>query len=238
MPYIRIYLNGLLQQRVELNGDQLTIGRSSNNDIVINSPGVSAHHAIISRHGKSYLLEDIHSTNGLYVNGEQVKRHKLKYWDEIQIYNYVLRFMASAGLRGDSEDEEVFDPAPSDATLAFPVKGIDDLSRLRELSSKPCVQWLQDDGSENSLVLDDTVFSIGKDSECNLHTDHWFAPRFAANIENREQGFYLNPTRWGRVSLNGRKISAPARLHHNDIFHVAGLRLRFHHRASWSGMSA
>jgi pSer/pThr/pTyr-binding forkhead associated (FHA) protein len=56
----------------ELDQDSYTIGREAGNDIVLEDPQVSRRHATLMRQGSTYLLEDIGSTNGTYVNGKRV----------------------------------------------------------------------------------------------------------------------------------------------------------------------
>ena len=56
----------------ELDKDSYSIGREVGNDIVIEDPQVSRRHAQLSRQGNSYLIEDVGSTNGTYVNGKRV----------------------------------------------------------------------------------------------------------------------------------------------------------------------
>lgn len=56
----------------ELDGDSYTIGREAGNEIVIEDAQVSRRHATLTRQGPAYLLEDIGSTNGTYVNGKRV----------------------------------------------------------------------------------------------------------------------------------------------------------------------
>ncbi len=51
-----------------LEGDQMTIGRDSTNAIVINDAEVSRRHARLSFQGGKYLIEDLGSTNGTFVN--------------------------------------------------------------------------------------------------------------------------------------------------------------------------
>jgi pSer/pThr/pTyr-binding forkhead associated (FHA) protein len=58
---------------VPLNGkvDSLTIGRADNNDIVIDSSSVSRAHAQIIRDHKTFILKDLNSSNGIWLNGEK-----------------------------------------------------------------------------------------------------------------------------------------------------------------------
>lgn len=56
----------------ELDEPSYMIGREAGNDIVIEDPQVSRRHAQLTRQGNSYLIEDVGSTNGTYVNGKRV----------------------------------------------------------------------------------------------------------------------------------------------------------------------
>ena len=56
----------------ELDADSYAIGREAGNEIVIEDPQVSRRHAQLTRQGESYVIEDIGSTNGTYVNGKRV----------------------------------------------------------------------------------------------------------------------------------------------------------------------
>jgi pSer/pThr/pTyr-binding forkhead associated (FHA) protein len=55
-----------------LEGDQLTIGRDSTNDLVINDAEISRRHARLTFQGGKYVLEDLGSTNGTFVNGQRL----------------------------------------------------------------------------------------------------------------------------------------------------------------------
>lgn len=51
---------------------ELFVGRDLNNDIVINDPEVSRRHARLFLQGNSYVLEDLGSTNGTFINGQRL----------------------------------------------------------------------------------------------------------------------------------------------------------------------
>ena len=55
-----------------LEGDQLNIGRDSANEIVINDAEISRRHARLTFQGGKYVLEDLGSTNGTFVNGQRL----------------------------------------------------------------------------------------------------------------------------------------------------------------------
>ena len=133
MPYIRIYLNNVLTDQVELNKDQLTIGRSVDSDIVLDNAGVSSHHAVIQKEAGGYVVADNGSSNGVFLNGNKIDQHTLEYRDEIQIYNYVLKYMALRGLHGIADPDIAQDGDLSqDGTMEVNISDVQELLKLRE----------------------------------------------------------------------------------------------------------
>jgi pSer/pThr/pTyr-binding forkhead associated (FHA) protein len=55
-----------------LDKNELFIGRDLSNDIVINDPEISRRHARLFTQGNTYVLEDLGSTNGSFVNGQRL----------------------------------------------------------------------------------------------------------------------------------------------------------------------
>jgi hypothetical protein len=63
-----------------------TIGRDVNNTIAVDDPFVSAEHAVLTFRGRTWYLEDRHSTNGTYLNGAPVAGvAPLGFGDEVQV---------------------------------------------------------------------------------------------------------------------------------------------------------
>jgi LysM repeat protein len=57
-----------------LDKDIVTIGSTEENDIVINNPDVSSHHALISKREGAWVIEDLGSKSGVWVNAKRVKQ--------------------------------------------------------------------------------------------------------------------------------------------------------------------
>ena len=68
------------------------IGRTPENDLQIRSKFISRHHAQIMSDAQQSVLEDLNSTNGVYVKGKRVKHHELKDGDIIQLGEHKLLY--------------------------------------------------------------------------------------------------------------------------------------------------
>jgi pSer/pThr/pTyr-binding forkhead associated (FHA) protein len=67
-----------------------TIGRLPDNQIVIDNPAVSGHHARLVCDGDGAVLEDLDSTNGTFVNGRPVTRHAMQSGDSVLVGKHTL----------------------------------------------------------------------------------------------------------------------------------------------------
>ncbi len=95
--------DGVLVKRYELDGLKCLIGRSPDCDWVVAGRQVSRRHACLSRSGTSYSIEDLDSTNGLFINGVRVKRHLLCHGDEIGLGGLTIVFDDGRGIAGLGE---------------------------------------------------------------------------------------------------------------------------------------
>ncbi len=75
-----------------ISSRQVTLGRSSVNDIVLDLPTISRTHVSIAQQGDVFVLEDLQSTNGTFLNNQPVTRSRLREGDRIRLGKVVLRF--------------------------------------------------------------------------------------------------------------------------------------------------
>jgi eukaryotic-like serine/threonine-protein kinase len=85
-----------VNERHQLQGESVMVGRDRSCAIVLAHPAVSRRHAKITMSGSSCVLEDLKSANGTYVNNTRVNRAKLKPGDVVRFgadpaCSYVLR---------------------------------------------------------------------------------------------------------------------------------------------------
>ena len=79
-------------RHIELDEDDVIIGRSQECDIQLSLDNVSRRHARIIYFNEEYQIEDLESTNGVYVNGIKVARCILRNQDQIEIGNVKIIF--------------------------------------------------------------------------------------------------------------------------------------------------
>lgn len=77
---------------IKLNKPEITLGRLSANDVPLDHPQVSGHHATLKKRGSEYYIVDEHSTNHTYVNSQRVTKSLLKLNDEIRIGPFVFTY--------------------------------------------------------------------------------------------------------------------------------------------------
>ena len=109
-----LYKKDKINQSWPLEAKEIKIGRWPDNDIVIADRWVSRHHACIMRQGLRYIIQDLGSKNGTFINGQRLSStQELEDGDQIQIApKYQLAFVdaeatvpirtASPGLRLDT----------------------------------------------------------------------------------------------------------------------------------------
>jgi len=80
-----------------LQGETLNLGRAPENHIVVDDRQVSRSHAILKREGSHYILEDVGTRNGTYVNGQRVQRQPLSDGDTIRLGQTVFTYRLRPG---------------------------------------------------------------------------------------------------------------------------------------------
>ena len=82
----------------ELRPGRLVIGRTPDNDLQIDSKFISRHHCQIVTQPHSCLIEDLNSTNGIYVKSKRVRRHNLNDGDVVLVGQHEIMYMDERAL--------------------------------------------------------------------------------------------------------------------------------------------
>jgi len=123
MLEISLQLEGKVLATYEANNEEFTIGRNADNDIQIDNLAVSGRHAMVRKVLNTYLIEDLNSTNGTFVNEKKIDRYELIDGDQVIIGKHSLLFR----LREVKKAAAAFD---ADKTMVL------DTKKQRELLDK------------------------------------------------------------------------------------------------------
>ncbi len=80
-----------------LDHDVTRVGRHPESDILLDDITVSRRHAEFLRNGPGYVVKDVGSLNGTYVNRERIDEVKLTSGDEVQVGKFKLLFLVTGG---------------------------------------------------------------------------------------------------------------------------------------------
>ena len=85
-------------KRYVLGDEPLTVGRGQENRIVLDNDSVSRRHCRIEKRGKAWHVVDLDSTNGTYVNDDQVGELQLRRSDQVKIGDTIVKFLSGSDL--------------------------------------------------------------------------------------------------------------------------------------------
>jgi len=113
MAQLQIVLPGGAQSVHDLVEEKASVGRLADNVLQFDDASVSSHHAEIVLEGAAYHLHDLGSTNGTFVNEEQITDSVLQHGDQIRVGAIEMVFLDEANV---SEE-----PLPESATVSAEV---------------------------------------------------------------------------------------------------------------------
>ena len=218
-------------------GVMVTIGRLPDNVVMIDNPAVSSHHACVHRDGDQFIVEDLQSTNGTFVNEKRVTRHTLRDGDVVLVGKHQIVFDAM----GTGEMVESVAPEPvlsmGDTVYLNTAQHRALLAKLGEPDAKgrqvgrqaPKVGILRvvsgrTDRAEYSLDAHTSV--VGTGEACLVRLKGWFKPKAAVAIARKADG-YVATLLGGTTHINGQRLNGRSHLKDGDVLLISGLTLEF-----------
>jgi len=93
--FLLVHTDGAPRVRFDLGGAVISIGRASDNDVIVDDPEVSRHHCQLKLQHGAYSLADLGSRNGSWINGQPVSEVALGPGDVIRIGSTEIEFQVS-----------------------------------------------------------------------------------------------------------------------------------------------
>lgn len=241
MAKLIVTFDGRELQQCAIGARAVTIGRLPDNIIVIDNPSVSGRHAHVVKEGASFVVEDLKSTNGTFVNDRPISRHTLVEGDVVQVGHHAMRFTQRSGdaapVDGGESDRSTMSPGtikqksrlsgldfgrPSQVYDAVVPKTAIPTARGRIGT----IKVIAGSTGQSDYVLTAVTTMIGASETAQIRVKGWFKPKAAAAIARKGDGFTLTPMA-SKVTVNGARIDDRHDLANGDLIEVAGLTLQF-----------
>ena len=213
-------------------GKSLTIGRKESNDITIENLAVSGHHAKVDAVGDGYLLTDLQSKNGSFVNKELVTTHWLKDGDNIIIGKHTLVFGYAEG-----EDKPDDGGASMDQTMVMDTDKYRDMlaksvpggGKTEKKESIGMLSYLA--GGEGEVELTKKLTKIGKNSACDIVVGGLMMGQTAATISKRPNGYSLAFVEgMTKPKVNGEAVKESVMLKEFDNIEIGAMKVQFYYK--------
>jgi pSer/pThr/pTyr-binding forkhead associated (FHA) protein len=217
-------------QEIILDKELTTIGRKPDNDIVIDNQAVSGHHAQIKTEGNVVILEDLSSLNGTFVNSHKVSKTELFNGDVVLVGVHTLNVISDKNREADKKTSTIRGRSMDETMVIAP----DDQKKILTSADKNIPEqlggFLVIAGStyQNEYELKERVSSIGKEDGCAIKLKGLFAPKLAALINRRKEGYFITPSGVKDLKINGKVIDRRYDLKDGDIVEIANLKLQFY----------
>lgn len=99
--------SGIVVKKLPLVKGYYVIGRADDADLIISNKDVSRHHAAVNYDGADFIIKDLNSTNGTFVNSRKIVKHNLQPGDEISVGDYSIFFDDGSGSFFYPEETEI-----------------------------------------------------------------------------------------------------------------------------------
>ena len=233
MPKFQLQFEGAVIKEIPAK-DEITVGRKPDNDVVIDNPAVSSHHCRILLVGDTFFVEDLNSTNGVFLNARKIVKSGLQHNDVIGIAKHALKFIDERKAESGTAVVQPAKPPAADATMMIsPGKQQQLASAATTAAQKKIaiVRVIKGMVDQSEYELKTRTTYIGKSDRVQIKIKgtglFGSAPESAAMIANHQDGYFLVPVKEGYVKLNGKAVHQKELLKDGDVIEAGGTTLQF-----------
>ena len=245
MAKLTLQFEGKALKELPLKKASVSIGRTPGNDVVIDNLAVSGHHAKLLIEEGRFVVEDLSSLNGTFVNGQRVRRIPLKDGDEISIGKHTLVYREEGGLppglEASWEKTEQLIPGAEQTVVLDTKKRREFLAKATSLATEGasaetpdkigCLTVLSGRTDLREYILTSKLSVIGKSKMASVKLKGWFAPKVAAIINHREGRYDIAPSdKVGLTTINAEVLASPRELREGDLIQIGRVKMQFFFR--------
>ncbi len=245
-----VYHNEEPIKTYELDEPLVTIGRLPENSISIANMGISRRHVRIEQNTEQrYVLTDLNSLNGTFVNGKKVKKHELSSGDKIAIGKYTILFEsmaeeanvpqyetapAAAGYQYEAAQNAQTPPpqpqagAPAVHAPAPPAEPNPVREQASERKAAPASSAILIETNKHVVYkIDKPLMTIGSSEDDDVFVSGFMIGDGHVMIEKKEDGIWLESKKMmGKMKVNGRKTNTHL-LEHKDRIEIGTSTFRY-----------
>lgn len=215
MPELVLKLGDSVLQNYVFDKDIMSVGRSRDNDVVIENLSVSRNHARIRRQGGKYILTDLNSANGTFVNGVRVSKTEIVDQDVIAIGKHKMHFQNKVV----EEEALIVDAFGADRTVMVERSAPSGMIVVTDGKLK---------GQQFALTRPETTVGKAANNDVVLSDDWFLGKRQAVIVRLGENDYELNDLgNFRKTKVNGEPISGPKRLKAGDSVEFGNTRCVF-----------
>lgn len=225
MPEIVVKFSDKIIERVVTEKEHISIGRTTENDIVLDNRGVSRKHAQIEFSDQGAVLIDNDSLNGTFVNQRKVTEQPLHDNDIITIGKYDLVYYNDAQPNRKMSD--------MDGTMVMSTKKHKDLVEQdrqdKEMADQVggSILLAVNDRDKTKYHLNQETTTFGKASYVNVPVKGFFVSKLQAKVVKEGEAFTVfNLGRRDKTRVNGEPVNSMT-LKNGDIIEVGKSIFRF-----------
>jgi hypothetical protein len=236
MPILQLQFKDKIisKYRVE-KGKSIKIGRRDTNDIVIKNVSVSGRHAKVeSAENGGFMIIDLNSTNGTFVNDKMITTHALKHGDVISIGKHRLIFGYVKGEARPEVEEKTAEEGWMEKTMVLDTEEHREMlaKTAEELRAKITVDkvgilsYLS--GAEGEFPLTKKLVKIGKDSTNDIVVGGFTMGKVAATISMMPTGYQLSYVGgMTKPKVNDTTVKESVKLEEFDTITIGSLKAKF-----------
>ena len=235
MPKLLLKFNAAVIKEVAMEKDSISIGRKSDNDIVIDNPAISGHHCRLTMEGGGYYVEDLESTNGTFVNEKRIKKSGLHHNDVVGLAKHAVVFLNESEVAASAEGAA---KTASDATMVLTPQKQAELVAASSAAAKPAgaekSAWLRVlkgavDAGEYELKGMSTYIGKSDRVQIQIKGSGLFgsAPEVAASVHRKPEGYMLVAVTEGYPVVNGTKVAGSVVLKEGDMIDCGSTTMVF-----------
>jgi pSer/pThr/pTyr-binding forkhead associated (FHA) protein len=238
MPKLTLLLGRRTLQAYDFKQESIVVGRDEGADVLIDNPSVSRRHAEIRLTDDGWVVEDLGSSNGTFIQGQKIEHaHSIGLGDEIGFGKFSIIFGKALG-EGEvpvARPSPMVDrPAPvtSPATLGgnagtMHINPHEVKELLKEADRKKRAHFIWQSGGQTGThyLSDQNAVLIGTDDLCDLRVPQ--GPKhhvLLMTIDENTEVRYL--AMFGSMTVRGQKVRR-SRLRNGDVVESGGLKLTF-----------